>query len=152
MVSIHWWSIRNGAPRSNIVLKGPKGIEPSKAIKFGFQVTNNVAEYEAPFARLQCTRNIGINSLYACSDSQLLVSQLKTEYKVREPRFRKYVNLTKKMMEKFDEVFCQKGFTMRKCISGCSGQGIWVCWRANNIEHRYNPWNEHQRMLESNTL
>ncbi len=83
-------------------------MEASKSIKFNFQVTNNVAEYEALIVGLRLAKNKGIKSIQAYSDLQLLVQPLRGEYEVRVARLKKYSDLAKEMMEKFDKVPMEK--------------------------------------------
>ena len=45
--------------------------------------TNNVAEYRALVAGLERARELGVNDLEVVSDSELLVKQMRGEYKVK---------------------------------------------------------------------
>lgn len=47
--------------------------------------TNNVAEYTALIRSLQDSLKLGAGSVHVCSDSQLMVRQIKGEYKVKSP-------------------------------------------------------------------
>jgi ribonuclease HI len=50
--------------------------------------TNNVAEYRALLAGLEKALELGIDELEVVSDSELLVKQMRGEYKVRKPTLR----------------------------------------------------------------
>lgn len=63
----------------------------NKSIKFGFPITNNVAEYKALISRLKLARNVNIRSLSVYNDSNLLVQQMNKEYEVRDAMLQKYV-------------------------------------------------------------
>ena len=45
--------------------------------------TNNVAEYSALIAGLERARNLGLDEIEVVSDSELLVKQMRGEYKVK---------------------------------------------------------------------
>ncbi len=64
-------------------------MKATKSMKFGFQVTNNFANYEALIAGLQLARKLSVGALKAYTDSELVVQQLKEEYKVKEPKLAK---------------------------------------------------------------
>jgi ribonuclease HI len=49
------------------------------------RATNNVAEYQGLLAALGWALNRGLQSLHVRSDSELLVRQLKGEYRVKNP-------------------------------------------------------------------
>jgi ribonuclease HI len=50
--------------------------------------TNNVAEYRALLAGLEKALELGVDELEVVSDSELLVKQMRGEYKVRKPTLR----------------------------------------------------------------
>ena len=50
--------------------------------------TNNVAEYSALIAGLEKAVEVGVNELEVVSDSELLVKQMKGEYKVKNEALR----------------------------------------------------------------
>ncbi len=50
--------------------------------------TNNVAEYRALVAGLEQARDLGVDELEVVSDSELVVKQMRGEYKVKNPALR----------------------------------------------------------------
>jgi ribonuclease HI len=50
--------------------------------------TNNVAEYRALVAGLECARDLGVGELEVVSDSELVVKQMRGEYKVKNEALR----------------------------------------------------------------
>jgi ribonuclease HI len=50
--------------------------------------TNNVAEYKALVAGLERARDLGVEELEVVSDSELLVKQMRGEYKVKNDALR----------------------------------------------------------------
>jgi ribonuclease HI len=50
--------------------------------------TNNVAEYRALLAGLACAAELGVDELEVVSDSELMVKQMRGEYKVKNEALR----------------------------------------------------------------
>ena len=85
----------DGAARGN---PGPAGAGAFVEAEDGFPVeehfealgrtTNNVAEYSALLAGLEKAVELGVSELEVVSDSELLVKQMRGEYKVRKPALR----------------------------------------------------------------
>ena len=50
--------------------------------------TNNVAEYRALVAGLECARDLGVDELEVISDSEIVVKQMRGEYKVKNEALR----------------------------------------------------------------
>ncbi len=50
--------------------------------------TNNVAEYRALVAGLRRARELGVSELEVVSDSELLVKQMRGEYRVKDAKLR----------------------------------------------------------------
>ena len=56
-----------------LILTSPNGIDTEYALRFGFQASNNEAEYEAVIAGLNLTHFMEADQLEVSSDSQLVV-------------------------------------------------------------------------------
>ena len=65
------------------MLVGPHGAKVLYALKFGFEASNNEAEYEALIAGLKLARDIGAKRIKALSDSMLVVQQVRGEYETK---------------------------------------------------------------------
>lgn len=65
---------------AGLTLTNPKGDDIQYALCFGFPFTNNEAEYQALIAGLKISRELGVQHLKACSDSQLIVDHVLNEY------------------------------------------------------------------------
>ena len=50
------------------------------ALRFGFQASNNEAEYEAVIAGLNLAHPMEVDQLEVCNDSQLVVKQIEDSY------------------------------------------------------------------------
>lgn len=105
MIKIHI----DGAARGN---PGPSGYGVHAADQdgntteeaFGFlgNQTNNYAEYTAMIAALNLALLRGWKKLHVCSDSQLMVKQLRGEYKVKNPGLALLFRQVQKMRPRFD--------------------------------------------------
>jgi len=85
----------DGGARGN---PGPAGIgfvvisdtaeELAAAGRYLGEATNNVAEYEALLAGLRAARALGIEELLVRADSELVVKQMRGEYRVKHPNLK----------------------------------------------------------------
>nr|GEX54277.1 uncharacterized mitochondrial protein AtMg00810-like [Tanacetum cinerariifolium] len=67
---------------AGLMLIDPERKEYTYALCFGFETTNNEAEYEALLARLRISQEMEITSLAIFVDSQLLANQIKEEKEI----------------------------------------------------------------------
>ena len=82
----------DGAARGNpgpaaygVILRRPDGRPLEELKKYVGRTTNNVAEYYALIAALDCAAAHGVRKLLVRSDSELLVRQMQGCYKVKSP-------------------------------------------------------------------
>jgi ribonuclease HI len=66
--------------------------------------TNNVAEYRALLAGLASALERGVEELEVVSDSELLVRQMRGEYKVKSPTLRELVDEAQALADRFESV------------------------------------------------
>ena len=66
-----------------LILTSPDGIDVEYALRFGFQASNNEAEYEDVIVGLNLAHSMEANQLEICSDSQLVVKQIKDSYEAK---------------------------------------------------------------------
>jgi probable phosphoglycerate mutase len=66
--------------------------------------TNNVAEYRALLAGLASALERGIGELEVVSDSELLVKQMRGEYKVKSPTLRELVDEAQGLADRLERV------------------------------------------------
>ena len=61
------------------------------ALRFGFQASNNKAEYEAVIVGLNLAHFMEADQLEICSDSQLVVKPIEDSYEVRDEKMILYL-------------------------------------------------------------
>jgi ribonuclease H / adenosylcobalamin/alpha-ribazole phosphatase len=66
--------------------------------------TNNVAEYRALLAGLAAALERGVDELEVVSDSELLVRQMRGEYKVKSPTLRELVDEAQTLADRLESV------------------------------------------------
>ena len=66
--------------------------------------TNNVAEYRALLAGLASALERGVDELEVVSDSELLVKQMRGEYKVKSPTLRELVDEAQVLADRLERV------------------------------------------------
>jgi len=66
--------------------------------------TNNVAEYRALVAGLEAAKRLGVTQLEVVSDSELLVKQMRGEYKVKNAALRDLSTQASRLARAFDGV------------------------------------------------
>ncbi|GKU89032.1 hypothetical protein SLEP1_g3225 [Rubroshorea leprosula] len=78
-------SSNNKGSGAGAVLTGPDSFQSEHALKFNFQATNNVAEYEALLLGLRLAAELKVKRLQIYSDSQLVVNQINSMCEVIDP-------------------------------------------------------------------
>ena len=74
------------------------------ALRFGFQASNNEAEYEAIIAGLNLAYSIEADQLEVSSDSQLVVKQIEYSYEARGEKMILYLKKVQELLKKFIRV------------------------------------------------
>ncbi|GAA0161803.1 hypothetical protein LIER_18037 [Lithospermum erythrorhizon] len=77
-----------GGSGARILLWSPKGNKVDYALRFSFKATNNEAEYEALANGLELANALGVEHIHRRMDFQLLVGQVKGDFKIDETRER----------------------------------------------------------------
>ena len=68
---------------ASLILTSPNGIDVEYALRFGFQTSNNKAEYEVVIVGLNLAHFMEADQLEVSSDSQLIVKQIEDSYDAR---------------------------------------------------------------------
>ncbi|XP_022871364.1 uncharacterized protein LOC111390538 [Olea europaea var. sylvestris] len=88
--------------RIGIVLESPEGHKLNCAVRFSFQASNNVAEYEALLAGLRLIREMQVKRLLASSDYQLVVSQVNGNFAAKDSNMVAYLKLVMNLVPHFE--------------------------------------------------
>ena len=104
-----WRLSIDGAPNAQgsgagLILISPDGINVEYALRFGFQVSNNEAEYEVVIVGLNLAHSMEANQLEVCSDSQLVVKQIEDSYEARGEKMIIYLKKLRELLKKFIQV------------------------------------------------
>ena len=84
-----------------LILTSPEGIDIEYALRFGFQASNNEAEYGAVKAGLNLAYSMEVDQLEVCSDSQLVVRQIEDTYEAKGERMILYLKKVRELLKKF---------------------------------------------------
>ena len=88
-----------GPAAYGVVIRDPMGEIVAKLKKYIGQNTNNVAEYFGLIAALDYAETHGIRALRVLSDSELLVKQMRGQYKVKSEDLRPLFERARKMAQ-----------------------------------------------------
>jgi ribonuclease HI len=86
-----------------VVMKGDEAIF-AKGKYLGDKLTNNQAEYRAIIGGLEVARKLLINELKCFLDSELVVKQLKGEYRVKDQELKLLFEKVKNLEKEFDKI------------------------------------------------
>ena len=93
----------NPGPASyGVVIRDGRGEIVAKLKKYIGRMTNNVAEYYGLIAAMDYAQSHGIRALRIESDSELLVKQMRGQYKVKSEDLRPLFERAQKMSKAFD--------------------------------------------------
>jgi len=86
---------------AGIILEGPGDLLIEQSLRFGFKASNNQAEYEALIAGMNLAHEMGAENLRARSESQLVTSQITSEYQTKDTQQSKYLAKLKTLAGSF---------------------------------------------------
>ena len=85
---------------AGLILTSPEGIDIEYALRFGFQASNNEAEYEAIIAGLNLAHSMEVDQLEVCSDSQLVVNHIEDTYEAKGEKMILYLKKVRDLLKK----------------------------------------------------
>ena len=98
-------SLGNPGPAgAAVVILTPEGERLTSASKSLGRATNNEAEYAALLLGLEEARKLGAARVEVRSDSELIVRQVRGEYRIRKPHLMPLVQQARKAMAHFERV------------------------------------------------
>ena len=111
-----------GPAAYGVVMRDGRGEVVASLKKYIGQNTNNVAEYFALIAALDYAQTHGIRALRVESDSELLVKQMRGQYKVKSEELKPLFERAKKMSQTLEIVPHRARVPGTESRSGCSGE------------------------------
>jgi ribonuclease HI len=103
-----WRANIDGGSRGNpgpaaygVVIRDPRGEIVARLKKYIGRTTNNVAEYYGLIAALDYAQSNNVRALHIESDSELLVKQMRGQYKVKSADLQPLFERAKKMSQSF---------------------------------------------------
>ena len=101
-----WKLSVNGAANAQgsgvgLILTSLEGIDIEYALRFGFQASNNEAEYDVIIAGLNLAHSMEVDHLEVCSDSQFVVKQIEDTYKAKGEKMILYLKKVRELLRKF---------------------------------------------------
>lgn len=101
----------DGAARGNpgpagagACIRTPSGKLLTERARYLGEATNNVAEYRALLLGLEEAARLGAGKVELRSDSELVIRQMRGEYRVRNPALRELHSRARSLEEAFDRV------------------------------------------------
>ena len=91
-----------GPAAYGVIIRDPGGAIVGRLKKYIGRATNNVAEYYGLTAALDYAQSHGIRALRIESDSELLVKQMRGQYKVKSEELRPLFERARKMSQGFE--------------------------------------------------
>ena len=91
-----------GPAAYGVVVRDPRGEIVARLKKYIGNNTNNVAEYFGLIAALDYAQNHGVRALRVESDSELMVKQMRGQYKVKSAELKPLFERAKKMSQTFE--------------------------------------------------
>jgi len=149
---VAWRANIDGGSRGNpgpasygVVIRDPRGEIVARLKKYIGRTTNNVAEYYGLIAALDYAQSHSIGALRVESDSELLVKQMRGQYKVKSADLKPLYERAKKMSQTFasfriDHVYREQNreadLLANEAMDEVSGKPPAVENRNSKIENR----------------
>ena len=99
------YAYTDGASRGNpgesgigFIIRNNEGERVFSAAGYIGQATNNTAEYEALLRCLEKAATLGCTKLVVHSDSELMVRQLRGQYRVKDKKLQKYFEQVRRVL------------------------------------------------------
>ena len=89
---------------AGLILTSPNRIDVKYALRFGFQASNNEANYEAIIVGLNLAHSMEADQLEVSSDSQFIVKQIKDSNEAKGKKMILYLKKVRELLKKFIRV------------------------------------------------
>ena len=87
-----------------LILTSLDRIDVEYALRFGFQASNNEAEYETVIVGLNLARSMEADQLELSNDSQLVVKYIEDSYVAKGKKMILYLKKVRELLKKFIRV------------------------------------------------
>ena len=91
-----------------VLLVSPQGDHIPRSVRLTFPdyhpTTNNIVEYEACILGLETTLELGITHMDVLGDSNLVLRQVRGDWKTRDAKLKPYHAYLELLIEKFEEL------------------------------------------------
>ena len=74
------------------------------AVKLNFEVTNNMAEYEACITRMEAFQELGVKEAKVIGDLTLVITQAQRLWKAKEEHLKPYQQYLEDLTKTFDKM------------------------------------------------
>lgn len=106
LITVHFDGGSRGNPGPagvGVVLRAADGTALVTLGRFIGHATNNVAEYRGLITALEEAKKLGARKILICGDSELIVKQMRGEYRVRNPGLLGLYEEARHLLHQFDE-------------------------------------------------
>lgn len=109
----HLWTINinessnENESRIGVVLESPDGYLAEHSVRFGFNSSNKIAEYEAALVGMDLTKTVKARRIHINYNYRLVVGQSEGEFDGMEESMKKYQEAVRRGMVDFDKVTFQ---------------------------------------------
>ena len=115
-------SSTDGGGGASLILISPDGTPLKYAVKLHFTASNNEAEYEALLSGLRLAIEMEAQHLLSYCDSQLIVNQVKGEFKAKGTKMKEYLAIARALAAvtpptRHSKWVSGEGVTLRDCDS-----------------------------------
>lgn len=100
-----------------VVIRAEDGTPLVTLGRFIGRATNNVAEYHALIAALKKATELGARKIIIRGDSELVVKQMRGEYRVKHPVLRPLFDQAKALYRQFDEARIEHNFRHKNALA-----------------------------------
>jgi ribonuclease HI len=100
-----------------VVLRAADGTPVVTLGRFIGRATNNVAEYRALITGLQKAKELGARRILVRGDSELIIRQMRGEYRVRSPDMRPLYEQAKVLFDEFDDARIEHNYREKNILA-----------------------------------
>jgi len=100
-----------------VVLRAADGTPVVTLGRFIGRATNNVAEYRALITGLQKAKELGAQRIVVRGDSELIIRQMRGEYRVKSPDMRPLYEQAKELFDEFQEARIEHNYRDKNTLA-----------------------------------